>query len=66
MLNLRKIDLKLVFCYVSPCNFFQFPITPLLFIENKKKNKKSVGLYERGTNFELRKKKLTLYGHFCP
>ena len=39
MFNLRKIDLKFVFCYISPCNFLQkLPITHLLSIKSKNQN----------------------------
>ena len=31
MFNLRKIDLKFVFCYISPCNFFYQNCLYLIF-----------------------------------
>ena len=48
--NLRKIDLKLVFCYISSCNFFEkLRISHLLSIKNEKNN--NVGLYDHKAHF---------------
>ena len=39
MFNLRKIDLKFVFCYISPCNVFRKLSITHLFSIKRKKNK---------------------------
>ena len=39
MFNLRKIDLKLVFCYISPCNFFTKIDYNSFFIHQNRKQK---------------------------
>ena len=65
MFNLRKIDLKLVFCYISPCNFFgKLPITHLISIKNK--NKKNCGFMWLWDTFWSKKTNIGLNGHMGP
>ena len=60
MLNLRKLDLKLVFCYISLCTFYENCIEHICY-SSKSKTKQTVGLYDIGPNFE--KNRLNLV--FC-
>ena len=62
--NLRKIDLKLVFGYISPCIFF---------FENCLYNSSIIieiflkcGLYDHGTHFKVKQNIFGLYGHLWP
>ena len=64
--NLRKIDLKLVFGYISPCIFFfrKLPLThPLLFIKNLKQ---ILYLYDHGTHVKVKKKIWTSWACGAP
>ena len=56
MFNLRKIDLKFVFCYISPCNFFSKNAYNSSIIHRKSKLKKIVGLYHLRTHLEIKLK----------
>ena len=65
MLNLRKIDFKLVFCYISPCNFL-WKLTITHFLSIKIENKKFYGFVELLHIFWSKKRIIGLYGHFGP
>ena len=65
MFNLRKIDLKLVFCYISPCNFLRkLPITQKLSI--KMQSKKIYGFVWPQDAFCSKNKNLNFMGTLGP
>ena len=61
MLNLRKIDLNLVFCYKNPCIFYclqKNAYNSSVIHQNPKE--KSIGLYDHWTHFEVKTQNWTL------
>ena len=65
MFYLRKIALKLVFCYISPCNFLR-KLTLTHFLSIKIENKKIHWFVELLHIFWSKKWIIGLYGHFGP
>ena len=65
MFTLRKIDLKLVFCNISPCNFL-WKLTITHFLSIKIENKKLYGFVELLHIFWSKKRIIGFYGHFGP
>ena len=62
--DLRKIDLKLFFCYISQCNFLQKMLIYLICDASKCKIKISSDLYDYCKHFAVWKNEFN--GHFGP